>query len=103
VSPLAILLSLLGILAAAGVTVWATLRGERRAREESDKRQIQQVEQLLQTMVVDRIDAAFAEIAKVQKGLSNVERSHSWLLGFLRGTGFKVPEVVADDLVDAGK
>jgi|GEM_PF-4918684 hypothetical protein len=100
---LGIFLSILGIIATSVLSIWATLKADRRARhqdrqrqdeqrEQDQKAQLHQMEQLLQTMVVEKIEAAFKEIGKLQLQVGAVERSHSHLLGFLQGKGCTVPD-----------
>lgn len=98
----ATLFTLLGIFLTGALTIWAVLRGEGTRREEADKRQIKQVEQLLQNMVVDKIEAAFLEIAKLQKQVGTMERAHSHLLGFLEGKGCTLPECPDNTLQEVG-
>lgn len=102
-SPLGIFISILGLIVTSVVSIWATLKADRRARdqdrqrqdeqrEQDQKAQLLQVEQLLQTMVVAKIEAAFKEIGKLQLQVGAVERSHAHLLGFLQGKGCTVPD-----------
>jgi hypothetical protein len=103
VTPLAVILSLLGLAVTSVLSVWATLRADRRARkqdqlrqddlrEQAQQEQLRQVQQMLQTMVVEKIEAAFTEIGKLQGQVGKVEQSHAHLLGFLQGKGCTVPD-----------
>jgi len=94
-------------IAATLITTWLSIygmiRSERRGRQADQKRQMEQVEQLLQTMVVEKIEAAFREIAKHEMRITDTEKSHAHLLGFLQGKGCTVPDFCAKDLEGAGK
>ena len=89
---IAFALTFLGIIATAAVTVWATLRADRTSRERDREQQLDQVRQMLQTMVVDKIEAAFNEIEKLQKAVGAVKEAHAHLKGFLQGKGCLVPD-----------
>lgn len=95
---IAFALTLLGIIATAAVTVWATQRADRTSRERDREQQLEQVKGLLQTMVVDRIEVAFQELAKLDKRQNITEKAYSELRGFLRGKGCIVPDFCPDDL-----
>jgi ADP-ribosylglycohydrolase len=98
---LANLLTILAAIAASAITVWATLRADRTARDRDREQQLEQVKGLLQTMVVDRIEVAFGEIAKLDKRQNSTEKAYSELRGFLRGKGCIVPDFCPDDLREA--
>lgn len=97
-TPSAIILSLLGLLITSALTVWATLRADRKSREHDREQQLEQVRGLLQTMVVEKIEAAFNEIAKHEVRITDTEKAHAHLLGFLQGKGCTVPEFCTTDL-----
>lgn len=52
---------------------------------------------LLQTMVVDRVELAFGEIAKHERRLTEAEKAHAHLRGFLQGKGCVIPDLCPDD------
>jgi type II secretory pathway pseudopilin PulG len=98
-----IAIALFGILVTTWLSIYGMIRSERRSRQQDQQQQLRQVEQLLQTMVVEKIDAAFAEIAKHERRITDTEKSHSHLLGFLQGKGCSVPDFCAKDLEGVGK
>ena len=113
-SPIAFALSILTLAVTSVLIIWQTLRADRRERkrereqseldrEKEQKRQLQQMEQMIQTMVVEKIEADFAEIAKHERRITDTEKSHSHLLGFLQGKGCSVPDFCAKDLEGVGK
>ena len=96
-------IGLLTILVTTWLSIWGMIRSERRGRQQDQQQQLRNVEQLLQTMVVEKIEAAFAEIAKHERRITDTEKSHSHLLGFLQGKGCSVPDYCAKDLEGAAK
>ena len=98
---LANILTILLSVAACAITVWATLRADRSARERDREQQLEQMKGLLQTMVVEKIEAAFSEIEKLQRSMGDVKESHAHMKGFLQGRGILVPDLAADDLKGA--
>ena len=99
---LANILTILLSVAACAITVWATLRADRSARDRDREQQLEQMKGLLQTMVVEKIEAAFNEIEKLQKAVGAVKEAHAHLKGFLQGKGCLVPDFCAEEMKESG-
>ena len=101
-------INVIGPVSSAVVAVALTLRSERRARErerakekelreQERQQQGEQMRQLLQEMVVEKIETLTGAVNAHEARLSKAERRHARLVGFLEGKGCALPEACSDE------